>query len=152
MPAPKKTNSSFSKTFGSPKPTPKPTAKPTTKPTAKKSSNKDFTAQNIGKAIAGAVGATAAIIPVGRGIQAVRLAKAAKATAKANQLARNSKLAAQQKATTVRKADMGSLEKQIKAAEAQIKANSQRVAELAKKPRSPGGPDRTSSILMPIKN
>jgi len=81
-------------------------------------------------------------------VKAVKGAKAAKATTKANQLARDSKLATQQKATTTRKTDMSSLEKQIKETEARIKGNSQRAAELAKKPRSPGAPsDRELGLL-----
>ena len=143
MPAPKKANNSFSKTLNSPKPT----AKPTPKPAAKKSSNKGFTAQNIGKAIAGAAAATAAVVPAGRAIKAVQAAKAAKATAKAAQVARNAKITAQQKATTTRKTDISSLEKQIAETEARIKGNAQRAAELAKKPKAPGAPDRTSGIL-----
>lgn len=41
---------------------------------AKKSSGKGLTAMNVGKAIAGAAGATAAIIPVGRAIKAGKFA------------------------------------------------------------------------------
>ena len=152
MPAPKKTNNSFSKTLNSPKPTakptPKPAAKPAAKPTAKKPSNKSFTAQNIGKAIVGAAAATAAVVPVGRAIKLAQAAKAAKATTKAGQLAQNAKITAQQKATTGRKTQISSLEKQIKEAEAQIKSNAQRAAELAKKPKAPGAPsDRELGLL-----
>ena len=43
---------------------------------------------------------------------------------------------------------MSSLEKQIKEAEAQIKSNAQRAAELAKKPKAPGAPsDRELGLL-----
>ena len=78
----------------------------------------------------------------------MQAAKAAKATAKAGQLARDAKLAAQRKATTTRKTNMSSLEKQIKEAEAQIKSNAQRAAELAKKPKAPGAPsDRELGLL-----
>lgn len=80
-------------------------------------------------------------------VKTVQAAKAAKATTKAGQLARDAKLVAQRKATTTRKTDMSSLEKQIKETEARIKGNAQRAAELAKKPKAPGAPDRTSSIL-----
>ena len=148
MPAPKKASNSFSKTLNSPKPTPKPTAKPTPKPAAKKSSNKGFTAQNIGKAIAGAAAATAAVVPAGRAIKAVQAAKAAKATAKAAQVARSAKITAQQKATTGRKTQISSLQKQIAETEARIKGNAQRAAELAKKPKAPGAPsDRELGLL-----
>ena len=83
-----------------------------------------------------------------KAVKTVQAAKAAKATTKAGQLARDAKLVAQRKATTTRKTDMSSLQKQIAETEARIKGNAQRAAELAKKPKAPGAPsDRELGLL-----
>ena len=57
-----------------PSATNRPSARAMERTPAKKSSGKGLTAMNVGKAIAGAAGATAAIIPVGRAIKAGKFA------------------------------------------------------------------------------
>jgi hypothetical protein len=59
-----------------------------------------------------------------------------------------STLKAQQTATVANKAKLDRLQGSIKDLEAQIKANSQKAAEYAKKPKAPGAPsDRESGLL-----